>query len=187
VLELYEREKEWAPAHVDDHLRSTRLALRHEQEQADLLRGRLETADKSERERLARELAGREALAEALNRKAADLEVINEAGGSWYAAPAETREAAAAAQAELERRKTHEQMENAGRDEMRGTEERTEPGRWIVRFELYGMAMCEIEFRVASNLLYQPLTCKSDAAGAIRQYELIRFTSSVAGTRTASD
>ena len=65
--------------------------------------------------------------------------------------------------------------------------ERTEPGRWIVRFELYGMAMCEIEFRVASNLLYQPLTCKSDAAGAIRQYELIRFTSSVAGTRTASD
>jgi len=111
MVDLYERERAWAPAHVDEHLRQTTIALRHEQEQAALLRAQLEAAgEEQEREQLERQLGGREALAEALAQKASDLELINEARGSWHDATIDAREAAQAAQQELARREAHEHL-----------------------------------------------------------------------------
>lgn len=117
MVAAYEREQAWAPAHVDEPMQETYTALRHQEERVQLERAALaQLADEQARTQAQIDIAAREAAIETLARQAADLELINEARVAWHDTTVETREAAQAALAELDRRREADQMDKLVRD-----------------------------------------------------------------------
>jgi conjugative relaxase-like TrwC/TraI family protein len=104
-VRAYEREKAWAPPYVGEELAGTRQAAERERRAAAL---RLAEADASDdaaaRERLRAEAVQAKALAQALDARAAELQVADDARAVWWAHTAETRANAERAEAELEAR-----------------------------------------------------------------------------------
>jgi conjugative relaxase-like TrwC/TraI family protein len=100
-----QREEAWAPPYVGEELAGTRQAADRERRTATL---RLAEADASDdataREQLRTEAEQAKALAQALDARAAELTVADEARAVWWAHTAETRAAAERAGAELQAR-----------------------------------------------------------------------------------
>ncbi|TCO43590.1 AAA domain-containing protein [Kribbella antiqua] len=104
-VRAYEREKAWAPPYVAEELAGTRQAAERERRTAAL---RLAEADASDdaatRERLRTEAEQAKALATALDARAAELQIADDARAVWLAHTAETRAVADRAKLELDAR-----------------------------------------------------------------------------------
>ncbi|TDO51619.1 hypothetical protein EV643_103358 [Kribbella sp. VKM Ac-2527] len=102
-VRAYEREKAWAPPYVGEELAGTRQAAERERRTAAL---RIAEADASDdaatSERLRTEAEQAKALAAALDARAAELQVADDARAVWLAHTAETCAAAERAEAEPE-------------------------------------------------------------------------------------
>ncbi|MGH3857218.1 MAG: ATP-dependent DNA helicase, partial [Pseudonocardiaceae bacterium] len=101
----YEREQAWAPRWIGDDLAATHTAADRARTEAHLARARAEvTTDQTERRQLL--AAAEESAIQAghLTERITELDTIDHARGTWYAATAATREAADRAKAELARR-----------------------------------------------------------------------------------
>ncbi|WP_350280473.1 MobF family relaxase [Kribbella sp. HUAS MG21] len=104
-VRAYDREKAWAPPYVAEELAGTRQAAERERRTAALRAAEADaTDDDAARERLRTEAAQAEALAAALDARAAELQIADDARAVWWAHTAETRANAERAEAELEAR-----------------------------------------------------------------------------------
>ncbi|GAB2635327.1 MobF family relaxase [Kribbella swartbergensis] len=104
-VRAYEREKAWAPPYVAEELAGTRQAADRERRTAALRAAEADAAnDPATQERLRTEAEQAEALARALDARAAELQIADDARAVWWAHTAETRAAAERAEAELEAR-----------------------------------------------------------------------------------
>jgi hypothetical protein len=104
-VRAYEREKTWAPPYVGEELAGTRQAAERERRTAALRTAEADTNDdETTRERLRTEAEQAKALAEALDARAAELQVADDTWALWLAHTAETRAAAERAAFELENR-----------------------------------------------------------------------------------
>ncbi|WP_195911430.1 MobF family relaxase [Streptomyces kaniharaensis] len=109
LVDRYEREEAWAPAHVAPQLRTTHQSIqRLEREEAQRQIALLEATDEAAREELQRQAqAAAEELAELRSRTAA-LEEIHGVRGDWHEHTEETRERAQEARRLLELREAVE-------------------------------------------------------------------------------
>ncbi|WP_406051324.1 MobF family relaxase [Kribbella sp. NBC_00889] len=104
-VRAYEREKAWAPPYVGEELAGTRQSAEHERRTAALRIAEADTTDDQiTREQLRTEAEQAQALAEALDARAAELQAADDARAVWLAHTAETRAAAERAAFELETR-----------------------------------------------------------------------------------
>ncbi|MGW1341337.1 MobF family relaxase [Kribbella sp. NPDC002412] len=104
-VRAYEREKAWAPPYVAEELAGTRQAVERERRTAALRAAEADAADDAAtRHRLRAEADQAKALAQALEARAAELQVADDARAVWWAHTAETRANAERAEAELEAR-----------------------------------------------------------------------------------
>ncbi|QFU90949.1 MobF family relaxase [Amycolatopsis sp. YIM 10] len=104
-MRAWEREKAWGPEFVGNELAGTHQAADARRRDAALRRAEADAAeDESERERLLREAAEADALADVLEQRVGELEGVDEARALWYAHTAETRAAADRASAEISAR-----------------------------------------------------------------------------------
>ncbi|MFG1818278.1 MobF family relaxase [Kribbella sp. NPDC049174] len=104
-VRAYEREKAWAPPYVGEELAGTRQAVERERRTAALRAAEADAADDAAtRDRLRAEAEQAKALAQALEARAAELQVTDDARAVWWAHTAETRANAERAEAELEAR-----------------------------------------------------------------------------------
>ncbi|MGY4772886.1 MobF family relaxase (plasmid) [Kribbella sp. CWNU-51] len=104
-VRAYEREKAWAPPYVAEELAGTRQAAERERRTAALRAAEADASDDAAtRERLRTEAEQARALAEALETRADELQVADDARAVWWAHTAETRANAERAEAELEAR-----------------------------------------------------------------------------------
>ena len=105
MVDAYEREKAWAPRHVDEQMREAYQTRQAQQEQLAFQRAGLGgITDEQARRDAEQDIARREALIGTLDQQIGDLELINQGRDAWHNATVDTREAALAARAELERR-----------------------------------------------------------------------------------
>ncbi|MFI6827586.1 MobF family relaxase [Kribbella sp. NPDC050241] len=99
------REQAWAPPYVGEELAGTRQAAERERRTAALRLAEAEaSSDAATRDRLRTEAEQAKALAQALETRADELTIADEARAVWWAHTAETRAAAERAEAELEAR-----------------------------------------------------------------------------------
>ena len=104
-VRAYDRETTWAPKYVGEELAGTHQAAATHRQTAAIRRVEADTAaDPVHRERLTREAAEAEALADALDHRAADLAEADESRAAWLTHTAATRAAAERAEAELSAR-----------------------------------------------------------------------------------
>lgn len=100
-----QREEAWAPPYVGEELAGTRQTADSERRTAALRLAEAEASDDAAtRDRLRTETAQAKALAQALDARAAELTIADEARAVWWAHTAETRAAAERAEQELEAR-----------------------------------------------------------------------------------
>lgn len=100
-VRAHDREAAWAPRYVGNELAGTRQAAATHQHTAALLTAEADGADPAERDRLRGEAAATRALAETLDARATELQVVDDARAEWLAHTAGTRAAAERAKAEL--------------------------------------------------------------------------------------
>ena len=101
-IRAYEREKSWAPDHVANQLAGTRQAAEKHRRDATLWSAQAtSTTERDAAARLRDEAAKSAALTKALDERAAQLALADEARAAWYAHTAETRAIAERAAAEL--------------------------------------------------------------------------------------
>ncbi|MEU4292089.1 MobF family relaxase [Kribbella sp. NPDC026596] len=99
------REEAWAPPYVGQELAGTRQAAERERRTATLRAAEADaSSDEAARERLRAEAEQAKALAQALDARAADLQIADDARALWWAHTAETRANAQRAEAEMEHR-----------------------------------------------------------------------------------
>ncbi|MFI1890413.1 MobF family relaxase [Streptomyces jumonjinensis] len=111
----YERETSWAPVHVGEELSEARqLVLRYEERAILTQADADQTADAEQRAELEEQARGYEGLVTNLSGRIDVLQEIDHAREAWWEETAPAREAAEAAQDELERR---------GRDDQAAVEE----------------------------------------------------------------
>jgi conjugative relaxase-like TrwC/TraI family protein len=104
-VRAYEREKTWAPPYVAEELAGTRQAAERERRTATLRTAEAATAaDAATAERLRTEAEQATALAQALDVRAAELQISDDARAVWWAHTAETRANAERAEYELDAR-----------------------------------------------------------------------------------
>jgi hypothetical protein len=104
-VRAYEREKAWAPPYVAAELAGTRQTADQRRRDAALRQAEADAStDPVTRERLREEAKQAASLAEALDARAVELELVDTARAEWYAHTAETRAAAQRADAELSTR-----------------------------------------------------------------------------------
>lgn len=104
-VRAYEREQAWAPPYVAEELAGTRQAAERERRTAALRAAEADArADDAMREQLLAEAEQAKALAQALDARAAELQLADDARAVWWAHTAETRANAERAEAELEER-----------------------------------------------------------------------------------
>jgi hypothetical protein len=99
------REEAWAPPYVGEELAGTRQAAERERRTATLRMAEADASDnETTREQLRTEAEQAKALAQALDARAAELAIADQARAVWWAHTAETRAAADRAEQELEDR-----------------------------------------------------------------------------------
>ncbi|MDX2971102.1 MobF family relaxase [Kribbella solani] len=104
-VRAYEREEAWAPPYVAEELAGTRQAAERERRTAALRAAEADSRDDDAmREQLLAEAEQAKALAQALDARAAELQLADDARAVWWAHTAETRANAERAEAELEER-----------------------------------------------------------------------------------
>jgi conjugative relaxase-like TrwC/TraI family protein len=104
-VRAYEREQAWAPPYVGEELAGTRQAAERERRTATLRAAEAEASDDdTARERRRTEAEQAKALAQALDARADELQIADDARAVWLAHTAETQAAALRAQMELEAR-----------------------------------------------------------------------------------
>jgi hypothetical protein len=104
-VRAYERENAWAPPYVAEELAGTRQSAERERRTAALRLAEADaTDDETTRERLRAEADQAKALASALDARAGELQVADNARAVWLAHTAETQAAADRARFELEAR-----------------------------------------------------------------------------------
>jgi conjugative relaxase-like TrwC/TraI family protein len=104
-VRAYDREKAWAPPYVGEELAGTRQSAERERRTATLRLAEADTSDDATtRERLRTEAEQAKALAAALDARAEELQIADDARAVWLAHTAETRAAADRARFELEDR-----------------------------------------------------------------------------------
>ncbi|WP_406048299.1 MobF family relaxase [Kribbella sp. NBC_00889] len=104
-VRAYEREQAWAPPSVSEELAGTRQQAGDQRRTATLRAAEADaTTDPDTAARLRAEAGQAKALAHALDARATELTVVDQARAEWYAHTAATREAARRAAAELKDR-----------------------------------------------------------------------------------
>ncbi|MDQ4119420.1 MAG: AAA family ATPase [Actinomycetota bacterium] len=104
-VRAWEREQAAAPRYVANELAGTRQTAAHHRHVAALRRAEAQAAvDSADRDRLAGEAAEAAALADTLDRRAVDLQEVDEARARWLVHTAQTRSQAELSQAELSAR-----------------------------------------------------------------------------------
>jgi hypothetical protein len=104
-VRAWQREQGWGPRYVGHELAGTHQAAAHHRQTATLRRAEADAApDDAERARLLQEATEAEALAEALDERAAQLQQLDDARGTWLAHTGGTRAAAEDAEALLAER-----------------------------------------------------------------------------------
>ena len=127
-LRAYNREQSWAPPYVANELAGTRQAVQQRRNDAALRTAEADTSTElAARQRLRAEAEQATALADALDARIRELELVDEARAHWYAHTAETRAAAERAHAELSARQADT---TSDADEADVT-----PTEWIVRHQ----------------------------------------------------
>ncbi|MEU4390180.1 MobF family relaxase [Kribbella sp. NPDC023855] len=104
-VRAYQREQAWAPPFVAHELAGTRQAAERERRTATLRAAEADTApDEAARQRLLTEAEQRQALAVALDARAAQLQISDDARAVWLSHTAATQAAAQRAEQELKAR-----------------------------------------------------------------------------------
>ncbi|MEU0093886.1 MobF family relaxase [Kribbella sp. NPDC006257] len=104
-VRAYEREKAWAPPYVGEELAGTRQAADRERRTAALRAAEADaTADDTARQQLLTEAEQAKALAQALDARAAELQIADDARALWLTHTAATQAAADRAAMELQAR-----------------------------------------------------------------------------------
>ncbi|WP_199235147.1 MobF family relaxase [Kribbella sp. VKM Ac-2568] len=104
-VRAYEREKAWAPPYVGEELAGTRQSAERERRIAALRTAEADASDNEPtREQLCTEAEQATALAAALDARAAELQIADDARAVWLAHTAATRAAGERAEAELKER-----------------------------------------------------------------------------------
>ncbi|MFF3460458.1 MobF family relaxase [Streptomyces sp. NPDC002730] len=105
MVNRYEREKSWAPAHMGEELSEARqLVLRYEEKAILAQADADQCTDAAERAELEAQARGYEDLVANLSERVETMEQIDAARSAWYEETAPAREAAEAARDELDRR-----------------------------------------------------------------------------------
>jgi hypothetical protein len=109
-VRAHEREVAWGPKYVADELAGTRQAVATRRQEATMRRaGAAAAPDAAERDRLTREAAEADALADVLDERVQQLADADEARALWFALTAETRAAVDRSRAELSARRCADQ------------------------------------------------------------------------------
>jgi hypothetical protein len=117
-VRAYDREQAWAPPAVTEELAGTRQHAEEQRRTAALRTAEADATDDTEATAQLREEAVQaKALAEALDARAADLEIAAQARAEWYAHTAATRDAADRAATELAARAIENTDEGPTADE----------------------------------------------------------------------
>jgi conjugative relaxase-like TrwC/TraI family protein len=118
MVNRYEREKSWAPAHMGEELSEARQMVLRYEEKAILAQADADMCeDAAERAELEAQARGYEDLVANLSARVEVMEQIDAARSAWYEETAPAREAAEAARDELARRGADDQVQNDVRAE----------------------------------------------------------------------
>ncbi|MFG1820712.1 MobF family relaxase [Kribbella sp. NPDC049174] len=119
-VRAYDREQAWSPPSVAEELAGTRQQADEQRRTATLRAVEADASSDAETAaRLRREAGEAKALAQALDARAAELAIVDQARAEWYAHTAATREAA---------RRAADELNDRG---INNTDEGTTPDEWL--------------------------------------------------------
>ncbi|MFI9332963.1 MobF family relaxase [Kitasatospora sp. NPDC052868] len=113
LVQRYQREEAWAPAHVAEQMRETYERIDQLHRETGQRQVELASADEATRQRLEEAQAAADAETALLSEQAAKLEVVHAVRQDWHEHTAETRERAQEAARQLELRRPAEEAEAA--------------------------------------------------------------------------
>ncbi|NEC96217.1 relaxase domain-containing protein [Streptomyces albidoflavus] len=117
LVNRYEREKAWAPAHMGEELSEARQMVLRYEEKAVLAQADADQCEDAERAELEAQARGYEDLVANLSSRVDVMEQIDAARSAWYEETAPAREAAEAARDELARRGADDQVQQDAQTE----------------------------------------------------------------------